>query len=253
MLRVLGLARSIVVGWRGGITAVVASLLLSGVVPNSSFAQVTNLNLGQSVNLSELTNGLSLQVGDKLFSAFTFTKGGDFPDNFGADDLNVVAINDASGNLGIRFLGSIAPIIGGSGDVFITYSVGVTQPGSFISDLHLEYDGTAISAIAEQAFANENPSPVAHLEVSNPPVLNPPTNFFASATLLTPVTQLQIEKDIFVRSGGGATFISKIDQTFSQIPEPSTCALLGFASVALTFWTRQLRRNRSTTSPPSGG
>ena len=236
MFRAQGRTRALAAGWRGWISAVITALLLSGSFVNSGFAQVTNLSLGQSINLSRLLGpgGLFVQVGDKLFSAFTFTKSGDFPTSFDADDINVIGIQDPLGNLGIRLQGGISPILGGSGDVFLTYSVSVTSPDFLISDLHLEYNGSAESLVTEQAFVSGNPIPVAHLEVSNPP-----TNFFASANILSPTTQLQIQKDIFIRSTGGVAVISNIDQTFSQIPEPSTITLTVACLVPLLLVKRR--------------
>lgn len=188
-----------------------------------SEAQVTtNLTGGASVPLDFLTTGNEAQVGDKLFNAFTFIKSGDFPVNFGADDINVIGIQDGSGNFGIRFQGGISPNLGGSGDIFLTYTVLVLAPNTFISDLHLAYTGGVVSAVIEQAFADGNPNPVAHLEVSNPSPV-----FDAQANVTPPQVQLHIEKDIFVRSlTEEPATIFYIDQTFSQVPEPSTITLL---------------------------
>jgi hypothetical protein len=205
--------------------------------PTTSKAVTTNLTGGAFVPLDFLTAGNQAQVGDKLFSDFTFVKSGDFPNNFGADDLNVIGIQTA-GNFGIRFQGGISPNLGGSGDIFLTYTVEVTNPNFLISDLHLAYNGSQVSAVTEEAFANN--VLVAHLEVKNPPPV-----FQDQALIVPPRSELQIEKDIFVRSlNCGTVLISKIDQTFSQvqIPEPTTITLVSAGLLGLLAFAR--RRDR---------
>jgi hypothetical protein len=208
-------------------------------LPTTTKAAVTNLTGGAFVPLDFLITGNQAQVGDKLFSAFTFVANGDFPTNFNAHSLNVIGIQDTFGNFGIRYQGGISPNLGGSGDIFLTYTVDVTDPGFLISDLHLAYNGSQISAVIEQAFVSGNPNPVATLQVNNPPPV------FHDMVLVTPPQQeLQIQKDIFVRSLDGVTLISNIDQTFSQaqIPEPSTVVLVSTGLIGLLVFAR--RRDR---------
>jgi hypothetical protein len=195
-------------------------------------AAVTNLTGGAFVPLDFLTAGNQAQVGDKLFSAFTFNLSGDFPAGFGADDLNVIGIQTA-GNFGIRFQGGISPNLGGSGDIFLTFDVETTTPGFLISDVHLAYNGGQISAVIEQA-SDTNGNIMATLQVQNPPPV-----FQDFALILPPQQELRIQKDIFVRSLGGVVLISNIDQTFSQVPEPSTVGLVSAGLLGLLVIVRR--------------
>lgn len=220
-----------------GITlALLVALALPLGLPTTTRAAVTITNLtgGAFVPLDFLTGGNQALVGDKLFSNFTFIKSGDFPVSFGADDLNVIGIQDFSGNFGIRYQGAISPNLGGTGDVLLTYTVQVLAPNTFISDLHLGYNGGQISAVYEDALVNG--ITVAHIEVTNPPPV------FQAVTNISPAQiQVDIIKDISVRSLGGVTQISFIDQSFSQvqIPEPSTVVLVSTSLIGLLAFARR--------------
>jgi len=215
--------------------ALAALALLLGTPTVTEAFVVTNLTGGAYVPLDFLVAGNQAQVGDKLFKDFTFIKSGDFPAGFGADDINVIGIQDFYGNFGIRYQGGISPNLGGTGDIFLTYTVQVLSQGLLISDLHLAYNGGQISGVTEQALYQGQV--VGQIEVHNPPPV-----FQAYTDIIPPRPELQVQKDIFVRSlAGGVIFISNIDQTFSQVPEPTTVVLVCTGLLGLLALAR--RRN----------
>jgi hypothetical protein len=72
-------------------------------------------------------------------------------------------------------------------------------------------------------------------------VYNPPPVFDALVDINPPQSQLLIQKDIFVRSVNEPASIASIDQTFSQIPEPGTIALVSVSLLGLSALARRRR------------
>src|SRR5690606_10148381 len=80
-------------------------------------------------------------IGDKVFRQFVYSPTGDMPS---AQNVNVVALQDINGNIGIRFQGAFGdfPDPGGAGDQVasdagISFLVEVTDPLQLISTAHL--------------------------------------------------------------------------------------------------------------------
>jgi hypothetical protein len=213
---------------------VVVSLLLATLPAR---AVTTNLNPNQFINLESLiANGMSVQVGDKLFSDFQFIPSFNLP----VDEINVTALSNPVG-YGISFSG---PFIANSNitqDVVLKYSVAVTDPHQLISDVHLGFNGVVVGAgvasVTEQIMTNGfGTDTIAQLNVYNQGSPNPVFNDLAN--LLQPREKLFIQKDIIFGGGGS---LSIIDQTFSQVPEPSTLLLVGAGCAALVVLRRRKR------------
>jgi len=225
------------------------SLLLSGLLTGSSSGQVTNLNDGQSINLASLDgpNDLAVLIGDKLFDDFSFDNEGDTnAGNMVASYFTLTAI----GGPQIGFNLTSSPSMTATGvlgrQIIITYSVTVTNsPGSLISDVHSDFgstvNGVAYAEVTEAVSTNGFEGiPVYFTDVFNlPGVELKPADTVA---LSSPQQELWITKAIsFFSEAPGPTnnvTISFVDQTFSQIPEPSTVALCLFSLGALAL-TRQ--------------
>ena len=131
-------------------------------------------------------------------------------------------------------------------DVTIDFSVTVLDPNQSISDVHLAFNssvsGHGIASISEGVFTNGfGAGQIADLNVQNPGNPNPITE--DTAFLSVPKQKIWIEKDIIVDANGTCnnswSMVSIIDQTFSQIPEPSTIALSLIGFVACFFAKRR--------------
>jgi hypothetical protein len=205
--------------------------------------------IGQPVQLSTLAGNPEGQVvvGDKKFTQFGYTFTGDMPDAAG---VNVVPIQDDAGNFGIRFQGfftDLASTIGGS-DVTITYKVEVTNPLKLISDAHLQGNPTlgndpqgrhGLAQVVE-TFLPLGELGQYTMVISDDEAL--PTPVLTAWTYFNPpVRMLNVQKDIGVLALAGhpSPSISFIDQTYSQIPEPTTIVLFSIAAIGLTWHVRQ--------------
>lgn len=198
------------------------------------------ITLGNPVALSTLLqsgpNNPFIQVGDKKFDNFTFAGTGDMP---GAVNVNVVPIQDADGNYGIRFQAAFIDTPGGGGsDALITYKVAVTDPEPRrIIDVHLTGNpnllGTTGSASVTETFL---PDSTIMLDIHDnggvvkmSDVANFPNGF----------RELNVQKDILLFGGDAPATLSFVDQTFSQtqnpVPEASAMllSLIGYGGLSL--------------------
>jgi hypothetical protein len=186
----------------------------------------TGIASAATMPLSDLLGGGTIQSGDKVFSDFTYLASGDMPSAAG---INVVTIQDQSGDYGVRFQGSFIDQVGGdASDAVITFNVSVA-PGSnlAISDVTMSanpavFAGPGLASVTETFlptitddklvvydFGGGNDKLLDHID-------------FAQT-----YTTLPVQKDIILHATGdtGAVTMSFLDQTFSQVPEPSTLLL----------------------------
>jgi hypothetical protein len=120
--------------------------------------------------------------------------------------------------------------------------VAVTNnPGFLISDIHLSYNGTVINngynSVTEQAFTGG--FGVGSIGLIN--VFNPPQTLETNMVFNTAQVKIYIEKDIQLGGfgPGDQSSISIINQTFSQIPEPSSMTLAAIGFAGLWLWRRK--------------
>ena len=217
-------------------TGFVASLF---VFLSGSLAQATLISVLMDTD-GELVNG------DKVFSEFTYLATGDMPS---ADLVNVVSITDDDGNLGIRFQGAFVDLFGGGGgsDALITYKV--TSLGAPIIDVHLAANTAVVGVpgekvgfmgITETFIPDDTELSLAVFDIEPGS-----RSLVARGEFSEPHQILRVQKDIlaFSASEGTAATVSFVDQTFSQVPEPSTVVLAGVALLSL-LWIRIFRRRR---------
>jgi hypothetical protein len=205
---------------------------------------VTNLNPGQSINLSKLvsTNAESVEIGDKLFGDFSAVFSAN--NGFTCSDLQLTALSNQIG-FGISFSGPMLALGNVTKDVVFRFSVTVTNSSQLISDVHLDYNGTVngagFSTVTETVFTGGfGGTLVDQINVFNLGGTN--FNLGAAADLPTPEQKIYIEKDVIFGGGApgnqNASFISIIDQTFSQVPESSTL-LLSCAGLATFLFVKR--------------
>ena len=190
-------------------------------------------------NLQELidTSG-SFVVGDKRFHNFTYNGVGEMPP---AENVDVMEIFDGDGNPGIRFHGAFldSTFTPGGSDALITYRVESLGPP--ITDVHLSGNpnllGTAGSiSVTEEVFGvlpNGATGPlIARIDIFEDGVAGLKDVDWADFAQTWRI--VEVVKDILAFAGNGDVVLSRIDQSFSQIPEPATALLmlLGVLSVS---------------------
>lgn len=230
-------------------SAVVVSFALLTCFSTSSWAVVTNLTNGGSINFSSLVGpcALSVQIGDKLFSDFSFqyTDTDENQDN----DLGPSALVLSSLANQVGFGPSVQlPLIATGGttkDIVLRYSATVLDPNNLISDVHLDFtssvSGAGVADVSENIFTNGfGAGLIAYLNVHNP---GHPAVYEDVAFLSVPQHKIWVQKDILVAAIGTSrpdwSLISIVDQTLSQIPEPSTMVLSVIGLAACLFVKRR--------------
>jgi hypothetical protein len=218
----------------------VAAVVLSVGMSASSRADF----IGTGVQLSTLLDGGTLQIGDKLFSNFTYSHTGDMPD---ATGVNVITGTDSLGNFGLRFQGGFHDNAGGnSSDALIGYKVTVTDPSFVITDAHLTSNQSVQGPLASLTISENFAGTTNQLftgtfnNADGNPVGTPK---FTDVTFFdVGHSSLTVTKDILAQAGSdGIATLSQVDQTFSQnhIPEPSSVVLLACGSVILGLVARR--------------
>jgi hypothetical protein len=191
----------------------------------------------------------SLTIGDKTFSNFDFQTDG--LTNFNASQIKVTA----SFNSGVYYLtwGGNISLVSNSGpasaDLLLNYRV--TAAAGLIDTIDQLYTGSAqpsggaFLSIDETARdANGNLVANSHLQADDlsDPFVEPGDDL----NIDPPQSLLDITKDIGLgisANDGGFVTITEIRQSFHQVPEASTAAMLvlGLALVGITTFRQKLR------------
>ena len=192
----------------------------------------------EAILLSTLIeNDGTITNGDKEFSDFGYAATGDMPSS---DRVNVLTIEDAEGNFGIRFQGGFVDLPGdGASDALIFYDVTVTDEANSISGAHLA--ANIVSPENSSGTITETFLPIFD---STDEILRIPTNdsrLNDSITFPETVQTMQVQKNIlFIAAEGEQVDMSFVDQTFAQVPEPSGLAiLLLLGSASACIWLRR--------------
>jgi len=208
--------------------------LFLGIGTPTTRADVTDPSLQDLI-----TGGGSLTVGNLVFSQFGYTPAsGEAPV---ASNISVGQIppagTDAGGNFGIRF--GFAPAAsdtpnGTPTDFLITYTV--TAPSALLRDIHL------VSNLSVAGTPAPGDTPFGHIvetinAANNPQIAQINNTVTATSSSLSsgatfnpagPYTTLFVTKDVELFSTPNAIVtVSSIDQSFSQVPEPSAWLLTG--------------------------
>jgi len=195
-----------------------------------------------TVPLSDLLqDGATFQSGDKVFSNFTYGKTADMPN---PEDVNVMDITDLDGNVGIRLQGGFIDRAGGSSsDVLVTFDVTVAPGvGKVISDAHLQanpavFNGEGVASITETFLPDITDDKLVVFDMGGGV-----DQLRDSIVFDQTYTTLHVQKDIILQatSDNATVTMSFVDQTFSQIPEPATGAMLLVGLCGLLLRRRRL-------------
>lgn len=209
-----------------------------------SMVLIGSADLARATFLSDLlTPGATLQVGDLLFSNFTYQQTGDMP---AADAVNVSPFTAISGDNGLMFQAAFADMLGGSGsDALIGYNVSTITAGTSISGANLAgvptvLGGTGVMSVTE-SFLPTNPSDIFSIYGISPG--STVTN--AGATFASPFASLNVQDGVLALAASGLPGLSFFTPTFhvtsTPIPEPASITLVGMA-VATLAWRRVRRK-----------
>jgi hypothetical protein len=210
-----------------------AGTLLTCILGCLSVASAAPIPLKELID----TNGTMVN-GDKEFSEFTYAATGNMPL---AENVNVIPFQDAEGNFGLRFQGGFldAPDPNDqASDTLITYRVRVTDPERLISGAHL-----AANLFAQDGGSATVTETFLPLFKATDEVLRIPSGGEVIDSIIfdVPQSDLVVQKNILMRATVSQVDLSFVDQTFSQVPEPSSAIvwLPGLACIVLRSRRRQ--------------
>jgi PEP-CTERM motif len=216
----------------------------------SVFAQI-NFTSG---TLANLANGGTLSIDDKTFSGFSYQASG--LTSFNPSLIDVSVSQDANGIDYLIWSGDISLISSGiaSADLLLNYIV-TANPGA-INMIDQSYTGRAqngLLAVDETAATGAFGGIVvgySHLQAGD--FTDPPAETVQGDNLIINPSQsvLYVTKDIalaVISPNGGFITIDQVEQSFHQVPEPSTM-LLGSLGGGLLLFLRLRRQARRETA-----
>ena len=191
-----------------------------------------------------VTTGGSLAIGDKVFSNFDYFASG--LSNFNASQIQVTA-TFSGGIYYLTWAGNMSLVSGGSATADLLLNYTVTALGGLIDMIDQSYTGSAqpsgggflsidetVRGSTSQIIANS------HLDAND---LSDPFAEVGDNLFINPAqTTLHVTKDIgFGIVNGGFVTISQVSQSFHQVPEPGTTAMLalGSALVGIAIFRRK--------------
>jgi PEP-CTERM motif-containing protein len=234
---------------------IVVLVTLVGALSSSATVQVTNITSGGSINFSNLvTSALYVQVGDKLFGNFSFqylSTDTNASEKLVPADLALSALDNQVGfGISIQSAGFSAEGMD-TKDIDLSFSVQVTGSPDLISGVDLSVNGGATgmgeAGVTENIYTHGiGAGNIANLFANIDASSATPED---SVTFSQPQAMIWVEKDLSVSGDPDGTacgnpasnyaIISIVDQTFAQVPEPSTWALLGAGLAGLLILRRR--------------
>jgi hypothetical protein len=237
--------------WAAKFSLALAAVLALGLSGNMAHAVTIDL-------ATLIANNGSITEGDKIFSNFTLviTR----PDL----DLNTAGVQNASGPLngtgisvtsfttdplhhGLTFNGGFfAGLAGLAGDIDVNigYRVSTVGGAALIHDIALDFDAAILTPVASGSVV-ETVRTLGGTVVGLINVNNPPPHFNDTMILAGgPYSAVNVTKDIhLIALAGGHVELSTINQTISQVPEPTSVLLLGSGLAAFGVWGMKRRKS----------
>ena len=214
-------------------------------------ANVVDNNATESLSITEVNAQGGLWVGDKLFSDFRVTSKGTgiYPK---ASEISVTGVEVQGPNgieYGLRFNGFWQTWNGNTVDTLIKFKVSISEnaPSLLIHDNSLWMSAvvaerTGIVAITENVYANDPDVFPNSVSLADKYVYKMSTEqLLYDHEEFAPLRTIWVVKDIGLAGGGrlGHAVLSEFGQSFSQIPEPATLALLTTGAALLAARRRR--------------
>ncbi len=230
---------------------VVVLMVVGLFTPFASSAIVVITNEYTLEEVMDMPNGF--RVEDKVFSDWFFTdasqNGGFAPTPAGIKVVGVYLDLDGNGQLdptideiGLCFTGGWSAFANQIADTVIGFKVTADDP-FFLVDNTLKMiafgtDGTGMASISENVYADDNFSELIGYKFVYDHEGG--TKHEDHLDYYRPYKEIWVIKDVLVNgTGNGEAHISHFCNTFSQVPEPMTLALLGIGGIGVL-----LRRRR---------
>jgi hypothetical protein len=219
-------------GWRH-LANIIAAVALAVACAPGTQAQTL---VGSPISLATLTNsGSDLIIGDKEFSNFGIS-------GYQASNITVQGIIEYGSDYGIQFQGGFSSS-NGSMDVILSYQVEVTNSANLISAANLDFNGfefgpNGVAEVTEAVYTN-----MSYLYGDMSVYASPGSNVLSATMAINPPQpELDLNKDVFTYAIDlSYASISTINQSYEQVPEPSTIALAAAGLTGLLLFRR--RRN----------
>jgi hypothetical protein len=224
----------------------ILSIVLLSCFVLSATASGAFIPVMEPVTLESLI-GNDLVIEDKIFADWEF-QGSSGGGAMQPDEEFVLVqggVDDATGDIGLRF---VMPWLAGPSqfvDAVLGYSVTVAENSPlYIHDVAMYLTGVSATgtgqvAIGESVWSGPVPEgdPLVSLGVAR--VVGDGAEDLVAHEEFTPVKQVFVRKNaVLVGGEAGTAHVSEFFQFYSQIPEPTTTALLGVGVLAL------IRRHR---------
>ncbi len=201
----------------------------------------------QSYSLDFVNSQQGIIVGDKKFDTFTVvtTKSKDALAP-GIDEIHVTPVS-IFGDLGFKFNSGWSAFAGQIADSTIQFHASILPEyvalGYAFKDNNLYITGFGTDQVYGLVSVSENlyhdyPSPISTPFANKYVFYKSDTqNKYVDQRTFAPVTEMWIVKDVVANGGiagsGGSAHISEFYQTFSQVPEPGSLALLFAGALGL--------------------